>query len=130
MVIDTDRCWVWPGRLRKEDGRAASGRTFAYRLVYEAATGQPCPPGMAAHHLCENPACVNPWHLDLIPQGVHITEHGLPGDNHQAAKTSCPAGHPYDEENTYHMNGKHGRERGCRICRRENQRRWRAKQRK
>ena len=36
-----------------------------------------------------------------MPQGAHLRLHGLPGDHCQAEKTHCPAGHPYDEANTY-----------------------------
>lgn len=47
----------------------------------------------------------------------------------QRAKTKCPAGHPYDEANTYRHNNK----RHCRTCRRWEkrmyQRRKRAEQR-
>ena len=114
-MIDFERCWEWPGTRRKKDGRAMAGRAFyAYRAVYEAATGAPCPSG-SAHHLCENPGCINPMHLKFVTQGEHLAEHDLAGDNHQADKTHCPQGHPYDEANTYHWNG----ERHCRICRRE-----------
>jgi len=113
---------MWPGRRRKEDGRAMAGSAdYAYRLVYEAATGQPCPEGVA-HHRCEEPGCVNPWHLDFITQGEHLSGHGLPGDWGQAAKTECPQKHPYDNENTYWYKG----ERHCRKCRREAGRRHRA----
>ena len=124
-MIDTTRCWIWTGRLRKEDGRAMSGRTiYAYRTVYEAATGEPCPPGVA-HHRCENPACVNPEHLEFITQGEHLKGHGLPGDWGQADKTECPSGHPYTAENTYVWRG----ERQCRECRRQANARYRAKKR-
>lgn len=36
----------------------------------------------------------------------------------QEAKTHCPAGHPYDEENTYVKNGS----RNCRSCHRRDER--------
>jgi hypothetical protein len=39
-------------------------------------------------------------------------------------KSHCPAGHPYDEANTY-VNPRGGR--SCRICQRESRRRWRAR---
>jgi len=39
-------------------------------------------------------------------------------------KSHCPAGHPYDEANTY-VNPRGGR--SCRICRRESRRRWRVR---
>ncbi len=38
--------------------------------------------------------------------------------------TTCPAGHPYDEANTY-VNPRGAR--SCRICQREARRRWRAR---
>lgn len=38
------------------------------------------------------------------------------GTHHHAAKDRCPAGHPYDEANTYHYPGRP--HRGCRACRR------------
>lgn len=104
-----------------------SGKKYAYRLVYEAAFGRPCPEGIA-HHTCEDPSCVNPLHLEFISQADHLREHSLVGDNHQGLKTHCPQGHPYDSENTVYVKGRSGRERVCRICRREAGRRWRAKQ--
>ena len=39
-------------------------------------------------------------------------------------KSHCPAGHPYDEANTY-VNPRGGR--SCRTCQRESRRRWRAR---
>ena len=43
-----------------------------------------------------------------------------------AEKTHCPQGHPYDETNTYHFTLGKWTARGCRTCRREATRRWRA----
>lgn len=44
--------------------------------------------------------------------------------NHQAAKTHCPHGHPYDHRNTHHTpTGK----RACRACGCEKQRRYLAR---
>lgn len=44
----------------------------------------------------------------------------------QEAKTTCPAGHPYDEENTYRYRGG----RRCKECRRAGNRRRSAERRK
>lgn len=96
-----------------------SGRQYAYRLVYEAATG--IHPEGVAHHLCDNPSCVNPSHLEFISQTEHMARHEWGGDWGQARKTHCPQGHPYDSENTYRHNG----QRLCRECRREGKRRRR-----
>jgi hypothetical protein len=129
-VIDTERCWRWPGFHRKSDGRPVLSGQYVYRMIYEAATGEPCPP-LSAHHRCRNSWCINPWHLEPLTQGEHLTEHGLSGDWGQALKTHCPQNHPYDAENTYtwvrKRKGKLITERQCRICRRESTKRWKAK---
>lgn len=126
-MINTNECWEWGGSRRTQDGRAIANRTYAYRLVYEAATGEPCPPG-SAHHTCENPGCINPWHLEFVTQSKHAKDHGHGGDWGQAAKTQCRNGHPYDGENTYHYVRKDGRkERHCKTCVRDAKARYRAK---
>lgn len=128
LMINTDKCWEWGGKCRKSDGRAMSGRSYAYRLVYQSATGEPCPPG-AAHHRCENPGCVNPWHLEFLPQSSHNKAHERGGDWGQADKTHCPSGHEYTGENTYTYTRKNGRvERHCRTCAAAHRDTWRAKQ--
>lgn len=53
--------------------------------------------------------------LDSVKHGTH----------HWANKTHCPAGHPYDEENTYVPRSR--RERMCRICRNKAARSYRAR---
>ena len=123
MDIDIEKCWIWTGPSRKDDGRAMASRQYAYRLVYESVTGGPCPPG-SAHHKCENPSCVNPTHLEFVTQTEHMRQHGWGGDSGQAAKTHCAQGHPYDDENTYRLPNGH---RVCRACRRENKRRAKAR---
>ena len=122
-VVLTTPCWIWP-TVRKSDGRAMSGRQYAYRVLYAAINGTPPPEGTIAHHLCENPACVNVLeHIEWITQGQHIAAHGLPGDWGNADKTECPAGHEYDDENTYIA--PRG-DRQCRECRRTKKRERRA----
>jgi hypothetical protein len=122
MVIG--ECWKWHGQLRKEDGRAMRGGRYAYRLIYELARGK-IPNGVISHHICENPWCVNPWHIKLMPRSAHLHLHGVTGDNHQAKKTHCPAGHPYDALNTY----VYKRDRLCKACRKVHGMRYRARKR-
>jgi hypothetical protein len=53
----------------------------------------------------------------------------MPAGYHEATKTHCPQGHPYDEENTYvYINKKTGRRsRHCRTCLRDRRRAYVAK---
>lgn len=102
------------------------GKQYAYRTNYAREIG-PLPPGVG-HHLCEHVWCAEPRHLDFITQGQHLAEHGLSGDWGQADKTQCPAGHQYNEQNTYHYTRKDGRrERHCKQCVRDAKRRYRQK---
>jgi hypothetical protein len=62
---------------------------------------------------------VNPAHLEAVEavENAHRSGH--------AVKTHCPAGHPYDEVNTYQR----PQGRICRECTREAGRRYKARKR-
>lgn len=93
---------------------------YPYRLALEAFVG-PCPPGMEALH----------WDDDHSNNAIENLRWGTRTDNMRdmsrngngnAGLTECPAGHPYDEENTYYYPT--GRQhRLCRTCQRERSRR-------
>lgn len=111
---DTNGCWPWMGNrtnrgyggARNEHGRG----TTAYREVYEILIG-PIPEGLELDHLCRNPACVNPEHLEPVTGAEN---------KRRAAEANyspvCPRGHVFDSVNTYV--GKDGY-RKCRACRRD-----------
>lgn len=61
-------CWVWNGAKSplgygrvSRDGRWQE----AHRVVYEDLRG-PIPKGLSLDHLCRNPSCVNPDHLEPV----------------------------------------------------------------
>lgn len=69
-TIDPDSgCWVWHS-TKKEGGYGIirrHGRVIpAHRYVYELHRG-PIPDGLVIDHLCRNPSCVNPDHLEPVP---------------------------------------------------------------
>ena len=117
-------CWLWTaGKFINGYGafRLGNRTVYAHRFSYEALVG-PIPPELQIDHLCRVRRCVNPAHLEPVT----CRENTLRGDTsaaHNAAKTECPQGHPYDEENTY-LDPKGGRR--CRECARQLDERRRA----
>lgn len=119
-------CWLWLGRTNaKGYGRITvngQGR-FVHRVAYELLVG-PIPDGLQIDHVkasgCTNRNCVNPEHLEPVTS----RENNLRSDcvsARNAAKTHCPKGHPYDDDNTYMTKA------GTRQCRRCNVLRERAR---
>lgn len=126
-VQQSNDCWVWTaGKTVAGYGRFSIGRRgngsawdYSHRLSYVMMIAD-IPEGMVLDHLCRNPACVNPYHLDLVTHQVNILRgEGLAALN--AVKTHCIRGHEFTEENTYVRPG--GRKRMCRTCSRESPRR-------
>lgn len=108
-----DGCWYWRGPISKggygnfklagEHGKQIK----PHRKVYEHLVG-PIPDGMHVDHLCRNPACVRPDHLEPVTCRTNI----LRGVSHQArhaAKERCVRGHEFS------VRGK-TRWRVCRVC--------------
>lgn len=93
-------CWNWKGKKRRDGygviwsgGKASEGREVrVHRAVYELLAA-PIPTGLVLDHLCRNPACCNPDHLEPVTFRENI-ERGLPGhtltpaDREKAWRTS------------------------------------------
>lgn len=73
-VQKTDECWLWTASTAgKGYGKFYTGRgrgQYAHRFSYELHKG-PIPSGLTIDHLCCNPACVNPDHLEAIPNSLN-----------------------------------------------------------
>lgn len=73
-LIDPGDCWLWTGTIRPDGyGQVTVGRKQqrAHRLVYELLVG-PIPEGLTLDHLCRNPPCVNPDHLEPVTLKINI----------------------------------------------------------
>lgn len=107
-------CWV-PALKTDRKGyvriRVGERRVSLHRLSFELQRGQ-IPPGLTLDHLCRNPACFNPAHLEPVTALENIRR-GTQGQK-QAAKTHCIRGHAFTPENTYRPPNKN--ERLCREC--------------
>ena len=112
-------CLIWTAMATKNGyGRFWDGSRMvvAHRISYELHVGVKIPEGLQIDHLCRVRRCVNPDHLEVVTQRENWRR-GKSITRALADKTHCPAGHPYDEENTYQRRGR----RHCRICGRERQ---------
>ena len=67
-VVDENGCWVWQfGKSPKGYGQTTRNGCYwaAHRLYYTQAKG-PIPASLQLDHLCRNPSCVNPDHLEPV----------------------------------------------------------------
>ena len=76
-VNKTPTCWLWTGATRNGYGAFSVNRKAipAHRFAWELLVG-PIPNGHVIDHDnpeygCGNPACVNPAHLEPVPQGIN-----------------------------------------------------------
>lgn len=73
--VNSDGCWVWTKRLKSgyPIAKWGSRQVQVHRVVLEAKHGKPLG-SQAAHHLCANPACVNPDHLQPVTHRDNTAE--------------------------------------------------------
>ncbi len=124
-VEKTETCWLWAAYISTNgygyfnlDGRP----TQAHRVAFELTRG-PIPDGLVTDHLCRVRHCVNPDHLEPVTHRENILRGDSP-NAHNARKTHCIHGHPFNAENTYvRSNGN----RMCRPCLNRRRRETRAR---
>lgn len=106
-------CWPWTSA---DDGQGKYGRACiggklkgAHVAVYEKLVG-PIPAGLEIDHLCRNPICCNPSHLEPVTRRENVLRQ--PKVIAARAATHCCHGHRWTDENTYiHPS------QGSRVCR-------------
>jgi HNH endonuclease len=123
-------CWPWLGHTDRDGygkitrGRHGEGSVSAHHVSYLIHNGGALPPGTeVVDHLCVNPTCVRPDHLEAVTQAENVRRgwdrgnaylSGPPAAN--AAKTHCKRGHELSPENTYQSLRSKGYGRVCKIC--------------
>jgi hypothetical protein len=110
--VDPERgCWLWRGSTHRNTGYAQVGsRTKTlHRRMRELLEGREANFLLQAHHRCEVPRCVNPFHIEFATVKRHIALH--PERNRNT--TQCRNGHPWVEEYRLYMADGTSR---CKIC--------------
>jgi hypothetical protein len=119
-------CWEWTASRNRGYGQFGlpwrKSPARAHRISYELAKG-PIPAGLVIDHLCSNPPCVNPAHLEAVTYLENTRRGRLSESLRERGRriTHCKRDHEFTAENTYRLaNGT----RGCRECRNARARAW------
>src|SRR5262245_29436779 len=104
--MKTETCWLW--LLSRTGGYGAfwhqgtMQRAHIYAWTLEHG---PVPEGFELDHLCRVKHCVRAEHLEVVTHRENVRR-GQSITTINAAKVACPWGHPYDEKNTRHTQGR------------------------
>lgn len=90
---------------------------FEVHVMTAEAWHGPRPGEMQVRHLDGDKLNNAPSNLVWGTVSANMLDKVLHGSHHEAVKTQCPQGHPYDEANTYRAPGTPGK-RKCRACQR------------
>ena len=118
-----DECWPW---LASKDSfgygqismMGHNGPVSAHRVALFLAFGKWPAKGKHTDHLCRNPACQNPNHLEVVTPRENMRR-GVGRVAERMRQTHCHRGHPFDEANTRVTSLNR---RVCRTCHRDNER--------
>jgi hypothetical protein len=109
-----DSCWPFQGYRdlqgygRLSAGRRRDGAILAHRAAYLDRAG-PIPDGLTVDHLCRNPPCCNPAHMELVT----LAENSRRQAAARPPAATCRRGHPFTPESTGHTRT----QRYCLVCR-------------
>lgn len=101
-------CWPWLMSIGNHGygqiGWSENGHTrmvLAHRLAWHLVNGV-IPEELTIDHLCRNRRCCNPDHMRLATLSVNAQDGSLHRKGWEGTpRTHCPAGHPYNDQNTY-----------------------------
>lgn len=111
-VNKTEDCWFWLASTNGTYGKVhlRPHIWLAHRLAYVLTYGE-ISKNLVIDHMCNQPLCVRPDHLQAITQKQNVLRSANPIAK-QMLRTRCPKGHKYD----YFWKNR----RYCRKCRKDN----------
>lgn len=116
LVEYSDNCWLWKGPRQRGYGYFFNGEKTvrAHRWSYEYFK-EPLNDLLCCHH-CDNPSCVNPFHLFSGTQSDNMQDCVKKGRAHWSDKTHCIHGHALKDNVYIHPNGRY---KVCLTCKRK-----------
>lgn len=109
-----DGCWIWRGATNGDSYGSVGSLGMAHRVAYELFIA-PIPAGLEIDHLCRNPRCVNPHHLEAVTHGENLRRAKVYGPFQLLPY--CKNGHPQTRENSrLWVLSKGERHPQCRLC--------------
>lgn len=116
VVVNSETgCWEWTARTDKNGyGQFRySGKTYrSHRLAFDLTVG--IPEGLHLDHLCNNPGCVNPQHLEPVSHRANVLRGEAPSAEN-AKKTHCKHGHELTPDNLV-VKQHQPKARYCKLC--------------
>ena len=109
-----NNCWVWTGSrnsLGYGDFKQALKWGYSrkpHRFSFQIKNGKDSLDGLEINHICGNPSCVRPYHLEAVPAGWNAAQGRA--NRIYKKKSHCINGHERTEDNICKGN------RSCRIC--------------
>ena len=127
VCIDEETgCWNWTGAINSAGYgtmRAIrfgylAGECYTHRIMYGIMKNK-IPDGLHADHLCRNPRCCNPYHLEAVTPAQNVLR-GNGACALNARKTHCVHGHELSGDNLIKRNYRGATDgsfyRSCRTC--------------
>jgi hypothetical protein len=114
-ITVVQECWIWKasklesgyGLFTDEYGKTITAHRWSFQHFHGV-----IPQGLVIDHICRNPSCVNPKHLQAISQSDNIKRSLLV--KARSARTHCKNGHEFTPQNTRYVKGQRGRR--CSTC--------------
>lgn len=116
-----EACWPFNGYRSPfgygqiRTGPLGTPKIVAHRAAYELLVG-PIPDGLQLDHLCGNPPCCNPAHLEPVTAIENTMRSPIAPAAVNARRTHCVHGHPFDDKNTATYLWAGRTHRRCRTC--------------
>ncbi len=112
-------CWLFLGSnngVGYGELRVKGKKLYAHRISYEIHKGA-IPDGLVIDHLCSQPNCVNPKHLEAVTFIENVRRGMGAKPKPHIRKDYCINGHNFSENEYIRKDGKG---RNCKACIRDN----------